>query len=204
MAVELIPDTDEVRQWLLDTVRHSYQVEYYLHNLGINCEDPQRPHDIIGPGNKFEWEVMKGLALQNRSDDPEFFETYVRPCIEMHRQQYHHQAWNFPNDHATDEDMKLGAIDAICSHLDDRPYQGGTHSFEQIVSIIKEGEPHKVKWMWMVFTPMRQLPGYDLDKIKSLHNIPNHEIPGYMHRRIVERVEETVEMLEREHGYHEL
>ena len=114
---EIKPTSKEIGDWLLSTVRHSAQVEYYLNKLNWGINDPNRPHDIVGPGNKFSWPVLKGLALQHRSEDPEFFIKNVLPSIEIHRQQFHHQKWNLPNSQATEDELMVGAVDAICSML---------------------------------------------------------------------------------------
>ncbi len=142
MTVELTPTDEEVKVCLISIVKHSSQVEYYLDKLKLGDNDPQRPHDIVGEGNKFSWLVFRGLALQYRSKDPVFFQNYVLPSIEIHRKgQYYHQMWNYPNPQATADDMKVGAVDALCSLLDNREYQGGAHSFEQIEDIIRRNEP---------------------------------------------------------------
>lgn len=199
---EVLPTREEVLDWMLSTVRHSCQIEYYLHILDIGYKDPQRPHDIVGEGNKYYWPVLKGLALQYRDDSPEFFDTYVRPSIELHRKgQYHHQMWNQHNPSATDEDMKLGAVDTICSLLDNRLYQGGAHSFEDIMGIIKRNEPHKVKWMWMVYSLMKKTVQPDLSDIKSLSEFPNIGLPASVYNSIVYRTEEALRELASDQGY---
>ena len=202
MRDELKPTTEEVKDWLLSTLRHSCQVEYFLNQLDLGHDDPQRPHDIVGPGNKFSWPIIKGLALQNRSDDPEFFDSYVLPSIELHRsQQYHHQKWNWPNPDASADDMKVGAIDALCSLLDNRIYQGGAHSFDDIVHVIKSNEPHKVKWFWMVYSQMKETRRPPLETITSLEDIPNIGLPDETHGQIVNYTSETVDLLRKTYGY---
>ncbi|MBI2482967.1 hypothetical protein HYV74_02175 [Candidatus Uhrbacteria bacterium] len=59
----LLPTVDELRWWMLHTVQHVYRVEYYLRELGLGAHDPERPHDIVGTGNKFEWQVASGFAV---------------------------------------------------------------------------------------------------------------------------------------------
>jgi hypothetical protein len=205
MEESVEPTTDEIRHWLLSSLRHSCQVEYYLHRLNLGQRDPQRPHDIVGSGSKYSWSVIEGLALQYRSDDPEFFERRVLPSIEKHRRnQYHHQKWNYREPPLTVEDMKVGAIDALCSLLDDRRYQNGSHTFEDIIYVIKKNDPYMVKWMWMVYSQMREIPAPDLGAIGSLHSFPNVGISEEMHRRAIELTAEAVEMLRREHRYVDL
>ena len=189
----------------MSTLRHCVQVEYYLHGLELGHDDPQRPHDITGEGNKYTWSVVRGLALQNRSDDPAFFEEHVLPSIEVHRRlQYHHQKWNQWDPSATPDDMKVGAVDTLCSLLEPRTYQGGRHSYDEIIDVIKNNEPHKVKWFWMVYSQMKQLEDPDLAGISSLAEIPNTCLPEAVHGKIVARTATAVDLLLNDHGYIDL
>lgn len=205
MDKELKPTTEEVKIWLLATLKHSCQVEYYLHQLDLGHDDPQRPHDISGEGNKYSWPVVRGLALQQRSDDPDFFERYVLPSIEYHRRyQYHHQKWNQSAVDATPDDMKVGAVDTLCSLLEPRTYQGGSHSYDQIIAVIKNNEPHKVKWFWMVYSQMKRLEQPDATAITSLANIPNIGLPDELYTHIISQTEEAVSLLRDHCGYADL
>jgi len=198
----ILPTEEEISQWVLTTLRHCCQVEFYLHALDIGHQDPQRPHDIVGLGNKYSWEVIKGLSLTSRNTDPEFFEQCVLPAITYHRTfQFHHQKWNPPAPDATREDMMVGAIDAMCSMLEDRAYQGGKHNFEEIIDIVKINAPHKVKWFWMVYSQMKSNGIPDVERIQSLDRIPNIGLPEKRYGEIVERVQETRVMLD-QMGYH--
>lgn len=206
------PTTYEIRNWLLGTLQHSCLVEYYLYALGLGYNDPQRPHDLTGLGNKFSWSVIKGLAIQYRSVDPIFFKTYVLPSILVHRKhQYHHQKWN-GDEKSSDvdsEDMKVGAVDAICSLLGCRPYQGGSHTFEQIAEIIKQNPEdripvYKIKWFWMLHDDMKKLSLPNWRAVNSLVGIPNIGLSEDVYDRIVAIVKKTVYRLRTKYGYHDL
>ena len=114
---ELIPTEAEVRKWLISSLTHSMHVEYFLLNLGLGERDPERPHDLVGPGNKYEWDVIKGFALQYRLPKIDF-KTHIMPSLAIHRQQYHHRMWNDPSPEdrakpiqgATEGDMLVGAV----------------------------------------------------------------------------------------------
>ncbi len=205
------PTLKEIKNWLLSTIRHSCLVEYYLHKLNWGNNDDERPHDIIGDGNKFSWPVLKGLSIQDRSEDPEFFIKHILPSIELHRQQYHHQKWNLPSLHDNPEDMEIGAIDAICSLLGYRKYQGGTHTLKEIPEIIKKNqserinllwtlEPERARWMWRAYLHMKKIPMPNVKAIKSLKNIPNIGIPKKTHEKIISRLDETIKILKKQ-GY---
>lgn len=202
MITTPLPTTEEVAAWLLTSLRHSCQVEYYLYLLDLGHNDPQRPHDIMGDGNKFSWQVIKGLAMQYRNISEEFFNEYVLPSIEIHRKgQYHHKMWNGMNHKATPDDMVVGAIDSLSSLRQNRPYQGGSHSYIQIVDIIKKNKRHKHKWFWMVYSQMKRTPDPRLERIVDLHNFPNIGLPDEVYDGVVSRTQETLIMLKGDHGY---
>jgi hypothetical protein len=201
-TVAILPPTlEEVRAWVLSTVQHVYHIEYFLAELGIGEYDPERPHDIVGPGNKFEWNVIRGFAVQYRDRSPEFFQAHVMPSLRHHRCQYHHRMWNEPNEQAGPEDMKLGAVDAICSLLETRQYQGGSHSFDAVLEIAERNPEHKRPWMLGLITEMRKLVRPSLDVIASLDTIPNIGVPRGVHDEIQQRVVETRSFLVAEFGY---
>ena len=194
--------TEEIKNWLTGTVRHVQHIEYYLEKLQLGKEDHQRPHDIIGTGNKFEWEVIRGFAIQYRDRRQEHFDLYVLPSLERHRHQYHHLKWNNQNPNATDEDMKVGAVDALCSLLEpDREYQGGIHNATQINDIIKKNPEHKRHWLKYIHAEMQKIESPNLNLITSLHDFPNIGINQATYDILRARVHDTLKMLQ-EHGYH--
>jgi hypothetical protein len=204
----LRPNEEEVKKFLLGTVRHVQHIEYFLERMGLGLgqsRDPQRPHDIIGTGNKFSWPVISGLALQYRDSrhGNEIFKEHVLPSIEKHREQYHHQRWNQPCRHANALDMKLGAADAICSLREvDRTYNGGKHSYGEIGDIVREkSQAHTVPWIMDLIPVMREIPQPNLELITSLDNIPNLGVSAETYDIINERLQETLKMLKQEQNY---
>ncbi|HLC73547.1 MAG TPA: hypothetical protein VJH20_02840 [Candidatus Nanoarchaeia archaeon] len=196
MAVE-VPTIGEIRQWIIGTVRHVQHIEYYLERLQLGKEDPQRPHDIIGYGNKLEWEVIRGLAVQYRDRSPEFFYSHVEPSLERHRCQYHHLQWNAPNYLHTDGDMKVGAVDAICSLLEpDREYQGGKHTSMEIDAIIEKNPEYKQIWMREIHAEMQRIASPNLYLITDLDDMPNIGINPSTYDILGARLHDTLEMLQ--------
>lgn len=193
------PTETEVRDWFLSTTRHSIRMELCLNALGIGTRDPQRPHDIVGEGNKFEWEVMQGFSTENRPGINH--KEHVLPSLLRHRMQYHHLRWNHENSGASDEDMMLGAMDAVCSLIENRPYQGGSHSSEEIQRIIGGNPLYRRRWMTDALTQIQKIHLPDLNQILSLSLIPNLGLPKATHEAIVARVRETVALLDLEYGY---
>jgi hypothetical protein len=208
MAEEIVPSENEVRTWLISTIQHSCHTEYFLERFNLEENDPQRPHDLIGEGNKFSWEVIKGFALQYRIPKPDF-NIYILPSLNQHRKQYHHQKWNEPDPNdktqkipgASVEDMLVGAVDAVCSLLENRAYQGGNHNYESIIEIAKKNPAHKILWMLRVIPQMSRLCQPNLLEICSLNEFPNIGINTETYNRIITRTNETLQMLRNEHGY---
>ena len=187
----LIPTKEEVTRWLLHVVQHVCHIEYYLHELGLLPDDPERPHDTVGPGNKFEWEVIRGFAVSARNDTPEFFDRHVMPALNRHRLQYHHRVWNEPTDDVAPDDMRLGAVDAICSLLEPRKYQGGVHTYAQILKIAEENPPPHRQWLTELIPKMQRIAPPDLFRITSLDEVPNIGIPRHIHDALLARITET-------------
>ncbi len=195
------PTTEEVRNWLVGTVRHVQHIEYFLERLQMGKEDPQRPHDIMGYGNKFEWGVIRGFAVQYRERSQEHFNCYVLPSLERHRCQYHHAKWNNPNSDASAEDMKVGAVDTLCSLLEpDRAYQGGIHTPKEIDAIIEKNPEHKQSWLRFIHAEMQRIEGPNLNLITSLHDFTNIGIHQATYDILRARVQDTLKMLQ-DHGY---
>ena len=208
MVKELIPTEDEVKAWLVSTLQHVCHIEYFLGELNLGSEDQERPHDLVGPGNKYDWNVIKGFALQYRDPKPDF-QTYIMPALNLHRQQYHHQKWNEPDSNdetkpipdASEEDMLAGAVDAVCSLLENRDYQGGTHDYGDIIEIAKNNPLHKTPWMLRIIPEMKALQQPNLEQIISLSDFANIGLEEVVYDAIVKRPHEAVEMLRKEQGY---
>jgi len=204
----LIPSNEEVQQWLISTLQHSCHVEYFLDRLSLGSNDPERPHDIVGPGNKFSLEVINGFALQYRNPKPDF-QTHIMPALNKHRAQYHHRKWNDPDPNdstkpmpgSTDDDMLVGAIDAVCSLLENRVYQGGSHDYESVIEIAKKNPPYKTKWMLEMIPEMRRLKQPEFRTINALNYFPNVGIKKHVYDTIATRTHEVVGQLKIEQGY---
>jgi len=184
---------NELKKWILSTVKHSSQVEYFLNQLNVGSEDPERPHDLVGPGNKLEWEVMSNFALQYLNEGR--YKPNIIEARELHRQQFHHRMWNEYNPNATIDSMEVGAIDAICSLLENRRYQGGQHTYDEILKIIESNSIHKVPWFKLVIPKMKTLVQPDLTIITDLNNIPNIGMNEQLYEILKERVQDTLAML---------
>lgn len=205
---ELIPTMDEVKTHIIATCLHSCNYEYFMQHLDWLNDDPQRPHDLVGDGNKYEWDVIKGLALINRNPKPNFG-TYIFPAIELHRQQYHHQKWNNPdpNDEtkpiasASEEDMLSGAVDAVCSLLENRGYQGGIHGYDAIIDVAKKNPPHKIPWLLKVIAEMRAIKQPNFGQTITLNGFMNIGIRKSIFDAIITRTHEVIETLNREQGF---
>ncbi len=196
---DLLPTEEEVGKYMLSMLQHSCNVEYFLNTFGLQSNDPERPHDLVGVGNKFEWDVIKGLALQYRTPKVDF-DKYILPSLKIHRQQYHHKKWNGvgnsrvltlgPN--ASIVDMIVGAIDATCSHREDRSYQGGILTYDEIENISRN---RGSAWMLEVIPEMRRIKQPSLELISSLSDFPNIGVGDEIYERTRTRTNEAVSEL---------
>jgi len=204
---DLIPTEDEVKTWLVSTLQHACHIEYFLDRLNLGREDFERPHDLVGLGNKYDWNVIKGCSLEYRDPKPDF-QTYIMPALTLHRKQHHHQKWNKPDpkdktkpiSEASEDNMLLGAVDTVCSLLENRRYQGGAHSYDSI-EISEKILPHKIPYILKIIPKMKALKQPSLEQITSLNGFPNIGLKEEVYYSIAKRTNETVEMLRKEHGY---
>ncbi len=206
----LFPRADEIKLQMLSVIRHVSHIEYFLERLQIGGEDPQRPHDIVGENNKFEWSVLKGMALQFRRNEPNYagviFPNYVLPSIDCHRSsQYHHQKWNGKAESSPQDALNLGAADAVCSLREalGREYQNGGMNYDDISLIAQSNHnsPIKTKYMLQLIEEMRKIQQPNLEVITALEKFPNIGISDESYDIIDGRVQETLWELEREYDY---
>ena len=190
----------EVYQWIFDTAVHVMHIEYFLHQLQVGKDDPQRPHDIIGPGNKFEWLVIQGLASQYLPKGETRYLSHIQISLDLHRKQYHHQQWNFQSTIATDDSLKLGAVNAICSLHETRPYQGGKHTYNEIYYIVSQNPDSKFFTLDNIQKEMQKIKQPSLDRLLSLREFPNIGIPAESYDILTTRIQETLTHLNQEHN----
>lgn len=198
---EVLPNETEVLKWILHTATHAYHIEYFLQRLQFGSEDPDRPHDIVHPYNKFDWEAVKGFALQFRKDGKKLYHPEIMASREYHRQQYHHQKWNQHYPNATEDALELGAVDAVCSLLEPREYQGGSHTYKQIEEIASKNPVHKIGWMKYAISEMKRIKQPNLAEITCFSKIPKEGITLQTYDIIIGRAHETLHDLEQELDY---
>ena len=149
------PTLYEILSYVDQTIKHSGRVHFYLKKLGVEISDGEVPHDLAGEGNKLEWEVLRGLALRNRDTEEKI--RRFEESLQRHRMQRHHRMWNDKNSEATETDFKYGAIDSVVCLLEDRGYQGGCHTFEQIEELIPKNPEYKQPWLEWALKEIRRI-----------------------------------------------
>ena len=205
------PNTESVNIHMLFTTRHSCNVEYFLDKLGLGSKDPERPHDIVGLGNKFEYSVIMGLALvheDREQDDEERYKVRIYQARDEHRQQYHHRKWNNPHPDddtkpfpgASEDDMLVGAVDTVCALLEGRSYQAEIEDYEEVLNIARgkskiNCEVHKRPWVELIAPEMQKIKQPSLDEILAVRQFPNIGLPKNIYERIMERSRETADLL---------
>jgi hypothetical protein len=206
----------EMDRHFLTVLKHMFNVEYCCTSLGIGHSDLyQRPHDGRGPGNKLQFPVANGLALEYRVPLVDF-DTEIQPSIDMHRAlQYHHQMWNGPDpDDKTKphpdalknggDGLYLGAVDWICAfgaNGESRLSIGVAHTFEQMRERARKEPSHKIPYLLEVIPEMEKLKRLPLEQLTDIHSIPNIGVPRATYDAIQEVMGDAIEMMRRRHGY---
>jgi len=241
----------DLSRWVLDVTRHSMHVELMvkvMEDKGYHPRDPERPHDLVGLGNKFELNVMLGLSQGYRlagmarelkemlpaaypelrylsgfnngelkgkllgislsEGDPLFNDLmYFRALhqrIEEARQrhntnQYHHKVWNGKKTPGSDEEVLFGAIDALCSKREDRPYVGRALTWEEIrVGIQFEEEMYKQMAFGVAFEVLSLQENPALELIVDPYDFPNLGIPTTIYQKMRELAAAAQDKVSRE------
>ena len=203
----IVPTKDSIERFLLDMIRHSNNVEYYLNHLGLFEKKGQSPHDLVGRANKLEWRVVKGLALtyDDIPDDKMFFEKYILPSIEYHRIQNHHQTWNKYNPDASVDERRVGAVDASCALRESRLYKGGRkqedlgrkHNWNEVHEklIDKNERVYIRKAAEYVVPKMQRIHVPKLGLIEDIFDFPNIGIREETYLKMKDRIPEAVDKL---------
>jgi hypothetical protein len=186
-----------VIQYLLNCSIHSSAAEYWTPRLQIKNQDPQRPHDLEGEGNKLEYEVIQELSLQHMPR-PYRFQKQIFEGREKHRIQDHHKKGNKPNPFATEEDIKFSVLDTILALGENRGYRKKDYSLLEMNEFMFP--THQRPYVKPIITQMLDITKPETNRITSIHEIPNIGMPEEMYKSIIQKMSETIEML-REKGY---
>jgi hypothetical protein len=196
-----LPNEQEVFRFMLSTLRHSNHFHYYAAPYYIGLRDPEIPHDLVGTGNKYELEVINGLALVFRTPNTHLRE-HIYASRKIHRQQYHHIKGNgdVPSHDATEEDLRVWALDTACAMLENRPYEPPVKDLDELLSVFNTFLEPKKRVGREIVSWIKALPRPRLEFITSLDSFPNIGIPENIYQEIVSRTSSVVGML-RERGY---
>jgi hypothetical protein len=206
---DIVPAEEDIRKWLLETLRHTCQVMYYSGILKIGQSDPELPHDIVGKYNKLEWDVMRGCALGYSNLDHKNQEIFqlTKDAVCLHRSQYHHRKWDGPDEEATADDLRFGAMDTVCALLENRPYYAHVSSFDELErdlsGIINGGSNKfiKLQWIYSVVDMMRRVERPEVERIERVDDFPNVGMSPEVYEQIAGRMQQCLNMLREEKGY---
>jgi hypothetical protein len=107
----------QLASYIFDTGNHSLRVEHYAEMMHLKpVYDDQSPHDCGGKCHKFEWPVMRGLAIPANAEES----TEVMSSKILHnRYQKHHIIWHSLEDGGftlgNEDDIAVSTIDIIDS-----------------------------------------------------------------------------------------
>jgi hypothetical protein len=198
-----------IRAYLVGTRNHSYEHEYYIRELKIENRDPQRPHDDGGGrSSRFDPDIAEHLSLEYLIPrlSSEIINREVMPYVELHRGQWHHMMWNNQNALANADDLMSGALDTVLSILQNRPYQRGAGSIEEIEENPNQfmngpGRYYKIPWVLAVAKLMRRvepLPRGINPTLDIFDDAANLEV---MHLALARETGKLREHLREERGY---
>jgi len=89
----------------------------------------------------------------------------------------------------------LGAIDAVCSRLENRQYQGGKMDYFSLEKMLMKNENFGNNIMLDVIPLMKGLEQPKFESITSLINFPNIGLKNDVYKKIVNIVNVTLGML---------
>jgi hypothetical protein len=211
------PTAQEVVEYINFTRGHVAHVTLNLEAAQMTGKDPQGLHDIassyIGAngkripihGNKFAYNVLRGLALEKRAKiDDHIYRDYLVPSINAHRaDHYHHQQW-LAKSHSKDG-IRIGAIDVVSALLENRYSNEGAFTPEQIkqmANTIGSTKDHHDALLWAL-DKVEKVDMPDFGSI-TLYSLPIPNLDPIVAREIQARTEETIEELILNHGYADL
>ncbi|MBN2566901.1 hypothetical protein JXB02_02325 [Candidatus Woesearchaeota archaeon] len=200
------PSEEALKEFLLHTLQHSFHVEYYRECLAIPQAEIWIPHDIAGPYNKFSPLIALGMALEYMPGGERRYRPLIQEAITKHRTQLHHRRWNRPNGTATEDDMRFGAVDTICSLLEDRNYNGGSRPFEGIIQVARDFPDAKKHQQFYIGTMLQVM--YDVERppikeIARLCGFPNVGVPEQVYQKMIETTDRALAAFQR-YGYEDL
>lgn len=102
---------------------------------------------------------------------------------------------------ASEQDMLEGAVDAVCSLLENRGYQGGIHNYQSIIEIAKKNPPHKVQWMLKAVREMSIMRQPNLKRVNPSSEFLNIGLDHIVYDAILDITNDAVKNLKAEHGY---
>ncbi|MCK5107177.1 MAG: hypothetical protein KAQ83_00450 [Nanoarchaeota archaeon] len=189
------PTPNLLKKSIERNMRHSYRVELICKKLGIKSNYPsQQPHDLKGLGSKLQPDVVFGFAIGldlDKSD--ELYSEIINYAIDIHTScQSHH-------DERLISEVKVQAIDALCTMIENRGYNGGPYNFKDISSKINiEEKGLKSFYMKMYVKEMEKMDIPDLTVIKldNLEDLKNLGVDSWIHKGIIGQGLEAIKIYE--------
>lgn len=200
------PMTKEIQFAAIFTINHSLFVESTLSELKIRGHDPEGPHDVGGEHGKMSWEVLRGLSLQWRYNDP-LAMMIMKQGIELHRLQYHHLVWHDKLDNAVSDDYYVGAVDSVWSRIaydPSRRYQKLYRNLDSLILSLSANPTPKELLMIEVAKEMKKIKQpYSGMCVQSLNplKIQNIGISRGIFGDIQDILNERLTCLKNRHGY---
>lgn len=219
-----LPTEEAVRKHLIDTYRHvalyhsltrrlivagelAPEVEEHLHDIDPSEIGNKLELDQNNPLGKPQTEpfVPGVLFLMSLGyDHPTCYQGAVQEGVTRHNENHrHHIMFNGKIDEASEQDLKLSSLDAVCSWIENRIYDPiKTRDWEGIEHRIKSNKGKQRKSLDAIYRLIRPLEAPpDLTQVGDLNHLPRLDMCPETHERVTQLFNETVRELRTNGAY---
>jgi hypothetical protein len=200
------PDVKMIEHYIEVHVSHPLSVHGFSEITGIRC-DSESLHDLGGEsGGKFDWEVMKGLALPYSPQQSE----RVRASLDLHRKQKHHEEWLAMGrgEQPADENAAyIAAFDIICANKEIRmgkrlyaKWRGNGNQRNHNGNFPFYGSPIQLEYINKAWAMMSIATKGGEESFQAIFKNPAGHVPESIRRDVYYKLGEALEMVHQQ-GY---
>jgi len=213
----LLPTEGAIRKHMIDTYRHvalyhsltrrliaagelAPEVEEHLHDIepeaGGKLELDQN-NPLEGEStNPFEPGVL--FLMSFGYDNPSLYYGKVKQGVNRHNENHHHHImFNGKINEASEQDLKLSALDVVCCWIENRVYDPITtldwNGIEDRIKGNTGKHREALDTIYRLIRPLGTLP--DLTSVGNLNHLPRLDMDLSIHKRVVQLFSKTEEQL---------
>lgn len=201
------PPQEALVSSLIENIRHSVAMEWYLDFFESGYEDHERPHDLAGQFSKLDWDVWRFLAFEYLDLPDETKKKIIKIGVLNHRTQYHHRGWG-GND-ASEDALLVGAADTTRARREGR-YNGKPMTFEEMPDFFRDPQEgfseRQQEYLFKALAKMRSMPEPEVSRIQNLADLTRlHKLNIGINANTAQQIEylvgHAVKSLREKHGY---